>query len=65
MAKSKSNKQNAARHAAKKSAKRQVYAIIWLAVAIFWACIVFIPGEMVWNWLHNFMKKPTGEVTLQ
>lgn len=60
MAKTKSSKQNAARHAAKKSASKQVSAIIWLAVAIFWACIVFIPGEMVWNWLHNFMYSVLG-----
>lgn len=55
MANSKSTRQSAARHAAKRAASRQVKAIIWLAVAVFWACIVFIPGEKVWTWIHNFM----------
>lgn len=54
MANTKGSRQAAAR-SAKKSASRQVSAIIWLAVAVLWACIVFIKGENVWTWLHNFM----------
>lgn len=55
MANSKNTRQSAARHAAKRAASRQAEAIIWLAVAVFWACIVFIPGEKAWTWIHNFM----------
>ena len=54
MANTRGSRQAAAR-SAKKSASRQVSAIIWLAVAVLWACIVFIRGENVWTWLHNFM----------
>lgn len=48
-------KKSTARHAAKAAASRQVSAIIWLAVAVLWACIVFIPGKNLWTWLHTFM----------
>lgn len=60
MAKSKNSRQSAARHAAKRAASKQVSAIIWLAVAVFWACIVFIKGEMYWTGLHNFMFSMLG-----
>ena len=55
MAAKKSKKQTAARHAARVAASRQAMAIIWFALAVLWACIVFIKGENVWTWLHNFM----------
>ena len=55
MAKTKNSKKTAAQHASRAAGKRQVYAIIWLAVAVFWACLVLIPGENVWTVLHNFM----------
>ncbi len=36
------------------AAKLQLYSIIGFAVAIFMLCVVFIKGENVWLWLHNF-----------
>lgn len=54
------NKKSSARHAAKAAASRQMSAIIWLAVAVLWACIVFIPGKNVWTWLHEFMFSVFG-----
>ena len=40
---------------AKSAGTKQVSMIIWLAVAVFLACVVVIPGEKVWNWLKHFM----------
>ncbi len=34
---------------------KQRYSVIWFAVAIFLACVVFIKGQNVWTYLHNFM----------
>lgn len=55
MAKTRGGGRQSSRQTAKKSAARQVSAIIWLAVSVLWACMVFIKGENVWTWLHNFM----------
>ena len=55
MAKVKNSRTSASRHAAKSAAAGQALAVIWLAVAVFWGCIVFIRGEKVWTWMHNFM----------
>lgn len=54
------NKRSSSRQAAKSAASRQVAAIIWLAVAVLWACIVLIPGKNVWTWLHEFMFSVFG-----
>ncbi len=35
--------------------RRQLLSVIWFAVAIFFLCIVFIKGQNVWTWLHNFV----------
>ncbi len=35
--------------------KRQLMSVIWFAVAVFFLCIVFIKGQNVWEWLHNFI----------
>ncbi len=35
--------------------KRQLLSVIWFAVAIFFLCIVFIKGQNVWTWIHNFV----------
>lgn len=35
--------------------KRQLMSVIWFAVAIFFLCVVFIKGENVWAYLHNFI----------
>lgn len=36
------------------SAKRQVVAIVLFALSVFLLCVILIPGENVWNALHNF-----------
>ena len=36
-------------------ARRQLLSVIWFAVAVFFLCIVFIKGQNVWTWLHNFI----------
>lgn len=35
------------------SGKRQLMAVIWFAVSLFFLCVVFIKGQNVWEWLHN------------
>ncbi len=40
--------------AAVNNAKRQVMSIILFTAAVFFMCIVLIPGENVWNALHKF-----------
>ncbi len=37
------------------SAKKQMVAIVLFAVSVFFMCVVIIPGENVWNMLHNFI----------
>ncbi len=37
------------------NAKRQVVSIVLFAAAVFLMCIILIPGENVWNALHNFL----------
>ena len=34
--------------------KRHIVSIICFAVAVFTLCVVLIPGENVWRFLHNF-----------
>ncbi|MBQ8684246.1 MAG: DNA translocase FtsK [Clostridia bacterium] len=41
--------------AARVSARRQVQAVILLAVAVLTFCLAVIPGENVWTWLHNLL----------
>ncbi len=36
------------------SGKRHIVSIICFAAAVFTLCVVLIPGENVWNFLHNF-----------
>lgn len=55
MAKLKNSRTASSRHAAKSAAAGQALAVIWLAVAVFWGCVVFIRGEKAWTWMHNFM----------
>ncbi len=35
--------------------KRQLLSVIWFAVAIFFLCVVFIPGQNLWLGLHNII----------
>lgn len=64
MAKTKGSNKHSSRQEAKKTAKRQASAIIWLAAAVLWACIVFIRGENLWTWIHNFMFSIFGITAL-
>ena len=34
---------------------RQLHSVIWFTVAIFLLCVVFIKGQNVWTFIHNFM----------
>lgn len=36
-------------------AQCQLYSVIGFALAVFLLCVVFIKGENVWLWLHNFV----------
>ncbi len=40
--------------------KKQLYAIIWFAVAIFLLFVVFIKGENIWKATHEFMFRLFG-----
>ncbi len=35
--------------------KRQLMAVIWFAIAVFFLCVIFIEGQNIWAWLHNVM----------
>lgn len=35
--------------------RRQLMSVIWFTVAVFLLFVVFIKGENVWAWLHNFI----------
>jgi hypothetical protein len=35
--------------------RRQMMSVIWFTVAIFFLFVVFIKGQNVWAWLHNFI----------
>ncbi len=35
--------------------RRQLNSVIWFAVAVFLLCVVFIKGQNLWAWLHNFI----------
>ncbi len=34
---------------------RQLHSVIWFAIAIFLLCVVFIKGQNVWTFIHNFI----------
>ncbi len=34
---------------------RQLHSVIWFAVAIFLLCVVFIEGQNIWTFIHNFI----------
>ena len=38
-----------------KSGRRQLYSIIWFAIAIFLLFVICIKGENLWFKLHNFL----------
>ncbi len=33
---------------------RQLYSVIWFALAVFFLCVVFIKGQNIWTFIHNF-----------
>lgn len=41
-------------------ATRQLHSVIWFAVAIFLMFVVFIKGENLWTYIHNFMFQMFG-----
>ncbi len=41
--------------AAQTGARKQVHAVILLAVAVLAFCFAVIPGEAVWTWIHNLL----------
>lgn len=41
--------------AAQTGARKQVHAVILLAVAVLAFCFAVIPGEAVWTWIHNVL----------
>ncbi len=34
---------------------RQLHSVIWFAVAVFLLCVVFIKGQNLWTFIHNFI----------
>ena len=40
---------------AQSSARKQVYAVILLAVAILTFCIALLEGELIWTWMHEVL----------
>ena len=54
--KKKTTKKSSAKQvAARASARKQVHAVILLAVAVLAFCFAVIPGENVWTWIHNVL----------
>ncbi len=54
--KKKTSSKNGKREAAaRRSAHRQVMAVIWLAVAVLILCFAIIPGENAWTWIHKLL----------
>ncbi len=40
---------------AKANSSRQMYSVIWFAIAIFLMFVVFMKGQNIWTAIHNFM----------
>ena len=51
----KSNTANSAKTPESTAGRRQLMSVVWFAVAVFFLFIVFIKGQNVWAWLHNFV----------
>ena len=50
-ASAKTRKKPAAREVS--AGRRQLWSVVWFAVAVFLLCVVFIPGQNVWRAVHN------------
>lgn len=61
---SKENAKSRANLQEKQKLNNQVWAIIILAGAVFFSCLVFIKGENVWLFLHNFILGLLGKVSI-
>lgn len=41
-------------------ASRQLHSVIWFAIAVFLMFVVFVKGQNVWTYMHNFMFQMFG-----
>ena len=48
-------KRQTQRSTPKSEGSRQFHSVIWFAVAIFLLCVVFIKGQNIWTFIHNFI----------
>ena len=48
-------KRQTQRSTPKNEGSRQFHSVIWFAVAIFLLCVVFIKGQNIWTFIHNFI----------
>lgn len=53
--KSAKNSKSAKQKSPNNAGKRQLMSVVWFAAAIFFLCLVFIPGQNLWAGLHNFI----------
>ena len=53
--KKKSSKKQSAKPTNRSEGSRQLRSIIWFAVAVFLLCVVFIKGENLWTYMHEFV----------
>lgn len=53
--KKKGSKRQATKPTNKSEGSRQLRSIIWFAVAVFLLCVVFIKGENLWTYMHEFV----------
>ena len=53
--KKKSTKKSGSATKAQAGARKQMQAVILLAVAVLAFCFAIIPGENVWTWVHNLL----------
>lgn len=53
--KKKSSKKQSAKPTNRSEGSRHLRSIIWFAVAVFLLCVVFIKGENLWTYMHEFV----------
>lgn len=53
--KKKGSKKQTSKSVNKSEGSRQLRSIIWFAVAVFLLCLVFIKGENLWTYMHEFV----------
>lgn len=47
-----------------KKSRNQTFAIVLFAVSIFLFCLVLVPGDSVWNWLHTMIQGLFGSCAI-